>query len=76
MWLVFPCPAGFAMVDFPCGEGVLEGETHTQIEINNPPRILQLCGQVCVRILVEKVRSFFVFNCIEYGTSLLREHLL
>ena len=32
---------------------------------------------VSLRILVEKVRSFlyFVFNCIDYGTSLLRECL-
>ena len=47
------------MVDFPWGEVFLEGENHTQIKINYPPHILQLCGQVClIRILVEKVRSF------------------
>ena len=70
--------AGLTMVDFPGGGGCRGTENReNQIKINYPPCILKLCGQVCLRILVGRVRSFLyvVFNCIEYGTSLLRESL-
>ena len=62
---------------FRVGGGVyLEGENQTQIKINYPPHILQLCGQVClIKNTCWKSSKFFVFNCIEYGTSLLRERL-
>ena len=64
------------MVDFPWEEGVLEGENHTQINIYYPPRILQVCGQVClIKNTCWKSSKFFVFNCIYYGTLLLRERL-
>ena len=43
--MVFLWRAGFLMIEFPWGwggEGFLEGENHTQIKTNYPPRILQL----------------------------------
>ena len=59
------------MVDIPMGEGTWEGECYTQIKINNPPRILQLFGPVClIKNTCGKSSKFFVFNSIEYGTSL------
>ena len=73
---------GFAMASwfsygrFSVGGGGLEGENHSQIKINYPPHILQLCGQVClIKNTCWKSSKFFVFNCIAYGISLLRERL-
>ena len=40
LWLIFPVGGK--------GGGGLEVENYTKLKINNPPRILQLCGQVCL----------------------------
>ena len=59
----FSTASWFSYGRFSVGEGVLEEENHTQIKIKYPPRILQLCGQVCL-IKNTCILYLIVFNCI------------
>ena len=75
----FPMASWFSYGRFSVGGGGFwKGKITPKLRsTTHPAAFISVVRFVSFRILVEKVRSFlyFVFNCIEYGTSLLRERL-